>query len=114
MDVRERRVLYYLRDGRAEAPFRTWRDRISDQRAKLAVTARIARLRGGNFGDSKPIGDGASENRINFGPGYRIYHGIDGNDIVLLLGGDKSTQHADIQKARIFWRDHKEQRREQK
>jgi putative addiction module killer protein len=114
VDVRERQVLYYLPEGRAEAPFRAWRDGIADQRTKLAITARIARLRGGNFGDSKPIGDGASENRINFGPGYRIYYGIDGADIILLLGGDKSSQRADIQQARRFWLDYKERRREQK
>jgi putative addiction module killer protein len=114
MEVRERQVLYYLPKGRTAAPFKLWRDGIADVRAKLVITARIARLRGGNFGDSRPIGDGASENRIDFGPGFRIYYGVDGPAIVLLTGGDKSTQRADIEKAKNFWRDYKERKREKK
>ena len=104
MEARERTVLYYVPRDNSPAPFRTWRDGITDTRTKLVVTARIARLRGGNFGDSRPIGHGASENRIDFGPGYRIYYGIDGQDIVLLYGGDKSSQLVTSEQRRISGR----------
>lgn len=113
MEARERRVLYYVRtDG--ETPFRIWRQALTDRRTKSAIDARIARLRGGNFGDSRPIGDGASENRIDFGPGLRIYYGVDGDDIVLLCGGDKSSQAADIGRARAFWKDYRTRKNEAK
>jgi putative addiction module killer protein len=114
MEARERQVLYFVPRGRTIAPFKVWRDGISDVRAKLAVTARIARLRSGNLGDSRPIGEGASETRVDFGPGYRIYYGLDGSDIILLVGGDKSTQRADIERAKAFWREDKERKREEK
>jgi putative addiction module killer protein len=67
------------------------------------VDARIARFRG-----SEPIDGGASENKIDHGPGYRLYYGVDGRDVViLLLGGDKSTQNADIKTVRGYWEEHK-------
>ena len=79
------------------------------------IDARIARLRSGNFGDSKPIGGGASENRIHYGPGYRIYYGVDGKDVILLLyGGDKSSQDADIKLAQQYWDDYKKTRKTKK
>lgn len=68
-------------------------------------------MRGGNFSDSWPIGDGASENRIDFGPGYRIYYGIQGENLILLCGGDKSTQSADIKLALAYWDDYKKRSR---
>jgi putative addiction module killer protein len=89
-------------------PFREWRSSIDDSVTKAAIDARIARFRGGNFGDSRPIGGGASENRIDFGPGYRIYYGVSGSKIILLCGGDKSTQHADIPRAISYWEDYKD------
>jgi putative addiction module killer protein len=69
-------------------------------------------MRGGNFSDSKPVGSGASENRIDFGPGFRIYYGVDGEKIILLCGGDKSTQErTDIETAIDFWTDYKERKK---
>lgn len=85
-----------------------WRDGLGDIKTKAAIAARIGRLRSGNFSDSKSIGGGAAENRINFGPGYRIYYGIDGDKIILLCGGDKSTQDTDIKIAQKYWEDYKE------
>jgi len=109
MEARERNVLYYQTPS-GTIPFREWRFGISEN-AKAAVDARIARFRGGNFGDSRPIGGGASENRIHFGPGYRVYYGIDGMDFVILLcGGDKSTQNTDIARARKYWDDYKQRK----
>jgi putative addiction module killer protein len=73
----------------------------------VALDSRIRKLRLGNFGDSKPIGEGASEARIDFGPGYRIYYAVHNLELILLCRGDKSTQGADIARARDFWKDHK-------
>ena len=113
MEGREREVLYYrMKSG--ECPFRDWRNRIADAETKAAVDARIARLRAGNYGDSRPIGVGASESRIHFGPGIRIYFGVAGNSIVLLCGGDKATQRADISSAKAFWADYRERTREKR
>lgn len=110
MEAVERLVRYYIKSS-GVCPFAEWRDKISDKRAKAAVDARTARLRGGNFGDSRPIGAGASESRIDFGPGYRVYYGVDGDDLILLAGGTKSSQSADIEKAKSFWMDYKERKR---
>jgi putative addiction module killer protein len=106
MEGRERSVLFYKTTTNT-FPFREWRSRIADDDTRAAIDARIARFRGGNFGDSRPIGGGASENRIDFGPGYRIYYGVDGENVVLLCVGDKSTQAVDIQRAKGYWVDYK-------
>ena len=85
---------------RRTAEFLKWVRGIQDVRAKLAVAARIDRLGRGNPGDVKPVGHGVSELRIRFGPGYRVYYMHRGDVlIVLLCGGDKSSQEADIAKA---------------
>ena len=74
--------------------------RLKDHRARARINIRIQRLRGGNFGDHRPVGDGVSEMRIDYGPGYRVYLTIRGRTVVVLLcGGDKSTQRKDIDKA---------------
>lgn len=68
------------------------------------ILLRIYRLEQGNFGDCKLVGDGVSELRLFFGAGYRVYFGECGGDLVVLLcGGDKSSQDADIQQAKDFW-----------
>jgi len=109
LEAREREILYYLPLPKGTpAPFGTWRDRLGDIKTKAAIAARIGRLRSGNFSDSRSIGGGAVENKIDFGPGYRIYYGIDGDKIILLCGGDKSSQGADIQTAQEYWEDYKE------
>src|SRR5579863_6392078 len=113
MEGREREVLYY-KTVLGVFPFREWRSGITDDETRGIVDARIARLRGGNFGDSEPIGGGASENKIDFGPGYRIYYGIDSIRVILLCGGDKSTQDADIRRSRDYWKDYKKREKERK
>lgn len=113
MEARERQVVYYAAlDG--STPFAEWRKRITDRDMRAAVDARISRMEGGIFSDSRPIGDGASENRIHLGPGLRIYYGTYGEKIVLLWGGDKSSQSADITKAKEFWNDYKERKKKKK
>jgi len=109
LEAREREILYYLPLPKdTPAPFGIWRNGLGDIKTKAAVSARIGRLQSGNFSDSRSIGGGAVENRIDFGPGYRIYYGIHGGKIILLCGGDKSTQDADIQTAQKYWEDYKE------
>lgn len=83
-------------------------DRLKDIRARARIAARIGRLALGNFGDCKPIRDGVSELRVDYGPGYRVYFGKVGKTIVLLLcGGDKRTQEADIERAVMYLQDFK-------
>ncbi|MBX3295923.1 MAG: type II toxin-antitoxin system RelE/ParE family toxin [Acidobacteria bacterium] len=80
--------------------FDRWLSNLRDSRAKARIEMRIRRLGLGNPGDVKPIGEGLSEMRIDYGPGYRVYFMERGNFLVILLcGGDKSTQQKDIAKA---------------
>ncbi|MGO4437800.1 type II toxin-antitoxin system RelE/ParE family toxin [Rhizobium sp. RAF56] len=80
--------------------------RLKDERAKARINARIYRLSMGNPGDVKPVGEGVSELRIDCGPGYRVYFIKRGNILVILLcGGDKSTQSSDIAAAKTLARD---------
>jgi putative addiction module killer protein len=77
-----------------------WIDNLRDQQARARILVRVERLAAGNPGDVKPVGSGVSELRVHFGPGYRVYFTQRGQDIVILLaGGDKSSQTADIQTA---------------
>jgi putative addiction module killer protein len=78
-----------------------WLKDLRDERAKARIYARIDRLENGNPGDAKPVGGGISEIRIDYGPGYRVYYKDTGKEIIILLcGGDKSTQHTDIIRAK--------------
>ncbi|MGC4151463.1 MAG: type II toxin-antitoxin system RelE/ParE family toxin [Propionicimonas sp.] len=80
--------------------FDDWLRKLRDRQARLRILQRIDRLVHGNPGDVAPVGEGVSELRMHFGPGYRVYFLQDGDIlIVLLVGGDKSTQQADIEKA---------------
>lgn len=84
-----------------------WLAQLTDARAKARVAARIARLAAGNFGDCKPVREGVWELRIDYGPGYRVYYAMAGRACVLLLcGGDKRRQSADIDRAVGLWEDY--------
>jgi putative addiction module killer protein len=81
--------------------FDRWISKLGDSRAKAKIQVRIDRLQRGNPGDVRPVGDGVSEMRVDFGPGYRIYFKQQGSHIILLLcGGDKASQPKDIKLAK--------------
>lgn len=81
--------------------FDKWLNNLRDRQAVLGILNRIARAEAGNFGDVKSVGDGVSEMRIFIGKGYRLYFHIRDNELLILLcGGDKSTQQKDIRKAK--------------
>lgn len=91
---------------RKTAVFVQWLDGLRDIRARALVQARIERLAGGNPGDVEPVGEGVSELRINYGPGYRVYFKKRGRELIILLaGGDKNTQAKDIKSALRLARD---------
>jgi putative addiction module killer protein len=80
--------------------FANWLDALRDIRARARILVRIERLAAGNPGDVKPVGEGVSELRIDYGPGYRVYYKKHGRQVVVLLaGGDKRTQAKDIKTA---------------
>lgn len=87
-------------------PFDEWFDSLRDVKTQTIINKRLNRLSLGSLGDYRSVGEGVCELRIDFGPGYRIYFGQIGTAIVLLLcGGDKSTQDQDIRKAQEYWTD---------
>jgi|SRR5271163_4380010 len=86
--------------------FRKWRMRLKDDRARAQIASRLDRLAFGHTGDAEPVGQGISELRIHYGPGYRIYFQKRGNTIIVLLcGGNKSTQQKDIETAKRLARE---------
>jgi|SRR5665647_663575 len=91
------------------ATFDGWLRKLKDRRAAARVLVRIDRLVAGDPGDVRPVGHGISELRIDYGPGYRVYYLREGQRLILLLcGGDKSTQDTDIRNAHEYvkeWRD---------
>ena len=85
-------------------PFDEWFDSLRDLRMQAAVDARLTRVRAGNFGDCKSVGGGVFELRISFGPGLRVYYGLHGRQVVVLVGGgDKRSQARDIRRAQQLW-----------
>lgn len=98
--------IYVAKDGKQ--PFKEWLRSIQDHATLARIQIRIDRLRLGNFGDCKSVGFGVHELRLDFGPGYRVYFGQDGHDIVILLtGGAKDTQPKDIKRATEYWIDYR-------
>ena len=107
VDIRE-----YL-DAERNSPHARWFDRLNVA-AAVKVTTAVHRMEQGNFSNVKGVGAGAYEYRIDFGPGYRIYFGKDGDRLVILLaGGTKKRQDADIAAAKGHWRDYKRRKRQE-
>jgi putative addiction module killer protein len=101
-------VRHYVSRGGKDI-FDDWLTQLADARAQAKIASRVNRLAAGNFGDCKPLRQGVSELRIDWGPGYRVYYAMIGKESVLLLcGGDKRRQSADIERALDYFKDYKE------
>ena len=101
--------LIYYQTSSGTIPFRDWLGKLRDERGRQRIEARLGYVRRGNFGVTNSVGGGVQELKINFGPGYRVYFARMGDQIlVLLCGGDKSTQTKDILKAKSYWADFKD------
>ncbi len=99
-------TIYITVDG--EEPFTKWLEGLSDKRARAKIRTKIDRVSLGNLGDHKSVGKGVVELRVDYGPGYRIYCGLEGQTLVILLcGGDKDSQDKDIQQAQTYWADYR-------
>ncbi len=100
---------YQNRDGRS--PFGEWMAGLRDPVARRRIVGRLVRMQSGNRGDWRGVGEGLFELRVDHGPGYRVYCGQDGATLILLLcGGDKSTQAQDIERAHEYWNDYQDRR----
>jgi putative addiction module killer protein len=109
MEIRE----YVMPNGKA--PFVEWIDKLRDREARIKIRIRLDRILSGNPGDCKSLGHDLYEMRIHYGPGYRVYYGREGSQLVLLLcGGNKSTQPADIRLANRYWQDYRSRSDEKK
>lgn len=107
MEAQPKEIQIYLTSDN-KSPFSEWRDALRDSKAEAKIRAKLNRVRLGNLGDYRSVGEGVCELRIDYGPGYPIYFGQIGTMIVLLLcGGDKSTQEQDIRKAQEYWVDYR-------
>jgi len=97
-------ILYETEHG--HCPFISWLEGLRDIRARARIKKRLDRVELGNLGDVRSVGEGVSELKIDYGPGYRVYFAETGSTLILLLcGGDKSTQRQDILKAQQYWTD---------
>jgi putative addiction module killer protein len=103
------RELRVFESPSGKVPFDAWLEGLRDARGRAQIEVRFDRLEQGNLGDCKPVGEGVLELRISFGPDYRVYFAEDGAVVVLLLiGGDKSTQNKDIKTAKSYWKQYRE------
>ncbi|MBX2809746.1 MAG: type II toxin-antitoxin system RelE/ParE family toxin [Cellvibrionaceae bacterium] len=106
--VRPRRLIVYS-DRQGNEPYTHWINTLKDKLGQRRIRSRLRRLEAGLFGDCESVGNGVSELRLFFGPGYRVYFGEDDDNIVILLcGGDKSTQDRDSKTAKSYWRAYKD------
>ena len=96
---------YQTADGKA--PFEEWLDNLRDRKARAKIRNRLKRVEVGNLGNYRSVGEGVCELKIDYGSGYRVYFGQIGTIIILILcGGDKSTQEQDIKTAKEYWQDY--------
>jgi putative addiction module killer protein len=101
------KILKIYETESGKRPFDEWLDDLKDPMTRARVITRLDRVVTGNFGDTKTVGDGVFELRFTFGSAFRVYYGLDGDAlVVLLLGGDKSSQERDIVKAKENWQDY--------
>ena len=101
-------------DASGNSPYTKWFDGLGVQAAARVAVA-VIRMEHGNLSNTKSVGAGVHENVIDFGPGYRVYFGKDGHTLIILLGGGtKKRQHADIRSARALWQDYKKRKRQER
>ena len=106
------RNLQVHRTSSGREPFTEWFESIQDIKTQTRIEARLNSLKYGNFGDYQSVGGGVFELRLHFGSGYRIYFAaVDDTIVLLLCGGDKSSQARDIVRAKAYWLEYKEAQR---
>ncbi len=106
--IQQKEIIVYANENGNE-PYTDWFNNLRDKKGKSRIESRLQRLAAGLYGDCEPVGEGVSELRMFFGPGYRVYFGEDaGNIVVLLCGGDKGSQDRDIKVAKEYWKEYKE------
>lgn len=97
------------KDKKGREPYRDWLSSLKDSATKARIDQRVRRIELGNPGVHAPVGEGVWELKLDFGPGYRVYYGEQGNNIIILLcGGNKDSQERDIIKAKKYWKDYME------
>ena len=100
-------TVVFVPDHGGPAPFDVWFNALRDMKVLRTVVKRLATVRAGSLGDTKSVGDGVHELRIDVGEGHRIYYGRRGQTLVILLGGgSKKTQATDIKKAKAYWKEY--------
>ena len=103
-------TVYLLKQDDGTEPFDLWFNSLRDRVARQRILARIAIVRRGSLGFTRPVGDGVSELKVDYGPGYRVYFGRKGDALVVLIaGGDKSSQQTDISQAISLWSKYKDE-----
>ena len=106
------RILKIYQTATGAFPFLEWLHSLRDGRTRAVILARLARVRLANMGNTRSVGEGVHELKIDYGPGYRVYFGNDGPQLVILLnGGDKSTQDEDIATAKAYWQAYQKEHR---
>lgn len=105
-NMHEKQILIYA-DEHGNEPFSVWIHNLKDINGRKRIFTRNDRLRYGNYGDCEPVGEGVSELRMHFGPGYRVYFAEKGGRIIILLcGGDKGDQKQCIKNAKLCWKEY--------
>jgi putative addiction module killer protein len=108
VEAQPREIQNYL-TAEGRSPFEEWLNALRDITARARIRNRLKRVESGNLGNYRSVGEGVCELKIDYGSGYRVYFGQIGSTVVLLLcGGDKSTQAQDILRAKEYWRDYEE------
>ncbi len=103
------RTINFYQIPNGTEPFTEWFFSIRDTRIRSRIQARLTSVKAGNLGNHKSVGDGVWELRLDFGAGYRIYYGeVDKTIVLLLCGGDKSSQNRDIELAKNYWTEYKQ------
>lgn len=108
MQIKQRLIEYY-QTASGKVPARDWLSSLKDKVTQAILYKRIRQAGLGQFGKTRSVGEGVSELKIDYGPGYRVYYGIQNDELILLLmAGNKRTQSSDIKKAHAYWAEWKE------